>query len=428
MIEKVLAILQGMEEADGYSVREVKTESEEYFFIRRQLDQSRAKETAHLYAVLYKKIDEEHLGSAQIEIPVSATEAEIRAKISRALLAASYVQNPMYELQRGSGVQEYYQKEDIHAIAKDLIETFHSVSDRQDTWLNSAEIFVNLHHVHAVNSSGVNVKYDYAEFETEFVVDAHSGDLEVEVYRDLHGSTVDRKQIRSAIAEAMATAVDRCHAVPTPNLKKSDIVFSGEAATQIYESLLKLTNAAMLYQKISDWKPSDPVIRKPMQGDLLNLQALASLPGSSQNIPFDEEGRPAESRVLVKEGVVQALSGSKRFCDYIGYDAPLQILNYRADGGTMDQEQILQEPCLELAEFSDFQADAATGKYAGEIRLAYLHENGRVTPVSGGSVAGDVREALEHLRMSRETVRYDHAEIPHYTRIENAAVTGIENR
>ena len=146
MIEQVLAILQGMEEADGYSVREVKTESEEYFFIRRQLDQSRAKETAHLYAVLYKKIDEEHLGSAQIEIPVSATEAEIRAKISRALLAASYVQNPVYELQRGSGVQEYYQKEDIHAIAKDLIETFHSVSDRQDTWLNSAEIFVNLHH------------------------------------------------------------------------------------------------------------------------------------------------------------------------------------------------------------------------------------------------------------------------------------------
>ena len=30
--------------------------------------------------------------------------------------------------------------------------------------------------------------------------------------------------------------------------------------------------------------------------------------------------------------------------------------------------------------------------------------------------------------MSEETVRYDHAEIPHYTRIRDAAVTGIENR
>ena len=77
-----------------------------------------------------------------------------------------------------------------------------------------------------------------------------------------------------------------------------------------------------------------------------------------------------------------------------------------------------------MVEFSDFQTDAITGDIAGEIRLGYLHQGGKVTPVSGGSVSGNVRELLSGFRFSKETRQYDSLLIPAVTRIQGVTVTG----
>jgi PmbA protein len=75
-------------------------------------------------------------------------------------------------------------------------------------------------------------------------------------------------------------------------------------------------------------------------------------------------------------------------------------------------------------EFSDFQVDDVTGDIAGEIRLAYLHKDGKTVPVCGGSVSGSMNELMKEMRFSAESRQYDTLLIPALTRLNGATVTG----
>ena len=81
---------------------------------------------------------------------------------------------------------------------------------------------------------------------------------------------------------------------------------------------------------------------------------------------------------------------------------------------------------LEVVEFSDFNVDSITGDIAGEIRLGYLHQGGKVIPVSGGSVSGSVPELISGFRFSAESRQYNNFLIPAVTRIQGVTVTGAE--
>ena len=67
-----------------------------------------------------------------------------------------------------------------------------------------------------------------------------------------------------------------------------------------------------------------------------------------------------------------------------------------------------------------------TGDIFGEIRLAYWHDGETVTPVTGGSVSGNLRELLGELYLSAETVQYDNWSIPAVTKLNGVTVAGIE--
>ena len=74
-------------------------------------------------------------------------------------------------------------------------------------------------------------------------------------------------------------------------------------------------------------------------------------------------------------------------------------------------------------EFSDFQVDDVTGDIAGEIRLAYLHRDGKTVPVSGGSVSGNMNELVKGMQFSAERRQYNTLMIPAVTRLNGATVT-----
>ena len=66
-----------------------------------------------------------------------------------------------------------------------------------------------------------------------------------------------------------------------------------------------------------------------------------------------------------------------------------------------------------------------TGDIFGEIRLGYFHDGeGNVTPVSGGSVSGNMADNVPGMYLSRETRRYSCAEIPSVTRLEKISIAG----
>ena len=74
--------------------------------------------------------------------------------------------------------------------------------------------------------------------------------------------------------------------------------------------------------------------------------------------------------------------------------------------------------------FSDFQMDAFTGHFGGEIRLAYLYTDEGVKILTGGSINGSLPEKQGNLLFSTE--RYDTLTYtgPFAVKIEGVEVAG----
>jgi len=96
------------------------------------------------------------------------------------------------------------------------------------------------------------------------------------------------------------------------------------------------------------------------------------------------------------------------------------------EGGSRAEAELRKGDYLEVVEFSDFQVDPMGGDIAGEIRLGYLHKNGTVRIVSGGSVSGKMADVLPTLTFSKETEQYDTSVIPSVTLLKDLKITGVE--
>jgi predicted Zn-dependent protease len=76
--------------------------------------------------------------------------------------------------------------------------------------------------------------------------------------------------------------------------------------------------------------------------------------------------------------------------------------------------------------FSWFTPNEITGDFSSEIRLGYLVEGDRRTPFKGGTLVGNVIEALANARWSAETGFYGDYQGPQTARFSSLAVAGGE--
>ena len=151
---------------------------------------------------------------------------------------------------------------------------------------------------------------------------------------------------------------------------------------------------------------------------------MKHLPNSSRNAAYDPEGAPVRDLTLIDRGVAASYWGGRQFSQYLKVEDAFLASNFAVSGGTESETDLRTGDYLEVVEFSDFQCDPVTGDIAGEIRLAYLHQGGKVTPVSGGSVSGSMADMAKTFRFSREQRQYDTLLIPAVTRLQGATVTG----
>ena len=68
--------------------------------------------------------------------------------------------------------------------------------------------------------------------------------------------------------------------------------------------------------------------------------------------------------------------------------------------------------------------DSQTGDFGGELRLGYLIEGGNRTPVTGGSITGNMRECLPGMRLSSTIERTAKLRAPRAVRIRGAVISG----
>lgn len=422
-LQQLLGVLRSSG-ADAWEVADINEKGWEFYFIRHQLDQHRAKSVDSFNVKVYKNLENgELLGSASALVSPDASEEEMRRIVDGLCRDASYVRNPFYTLNKpvANKAAAEYVPMDMEAVCDDFLKTMRSLPETETEDLNSYEIFVSEIRRRFLNSEGVDVTSVYPSSMVEAVVNARRDGHEIELYRMLKSGTCDREQLTKELSETLTYGRDRLVTIPTPALEKTDVVFATDPARELYCYFLSRLDASMVYRGMSDWKIGDAVAPES-----LTLQAVRTLPNSSWNTPYDEEGAPIRDLTLIDHGKAVSYWGTRQFSQYMKLDDSFDVYNFAVSGGTDSAADLRSGDYLEVVEFSDFQVDEITGDIAGEIRLAYLHQDGKVTPVSGGSVSGSMPELAKTMRFSKESRQYNCHLIPAVTRLKDVTVTGAE--
>ncbi len=427
MMNEMLLELLRTHATDGWEVTDVETEGWEFYFIGHKLDQSRTRSTRHTTVCVYKKSEDGAcLGKAGGEIAPTATRGEAEEMIQKLLFQASLVKNPYYELVQPAEAAAPAPDGEIPSpaeIAADFLAVMRNLPETETEDINSYEIFANNKKRHFMNSEGVDVSSSYPSSMIEVVVNARKDGEEIELYRNYTSGSCGAKELAESLSRTLAMGRDRLLARPTPVSGKLPVVFSTDAAVALYRYFISRLSTGMIYQQISDWTAGKDVMEGAL-GDRFTVRSARDLPNSSANAAFDGEGAPIRDETFLKDGVVRANFGPRQFSWYLGQRDTFLPGNFVVSGGTKSAAELREGTCLEAVEFSDFQVDPVTGDIAGELRLGYLRENGACRIVSGGSVSGNMREALKEMRASGEARQYDCYSIPAVTRIEGLTVTG----
>ncbi len=253
----------------------------------------------------------------------------------------------------------------------------------------------------------------------EFVVQCREPE-DVEIHNQFEYGALAEEALSAKVAEALTFVRDRARAKKVLKSGKYDLILSGNAVMEVLSYYRDRSAAGMVYPKYSTWKPGDDV-QGETGGERLALTLRALHPYSPEGIPTGED------LPLLEDGKLLAWHGPNRFCRYLGVKPTGNYQKIACGNGTVPFEELKKGPCLWAVTFSDFQMDAMSGHFGGEIRLAYLIEaDGTVTPVTGGSVNGSILEAQKDLTFSTDrylTAWYDG---PYAVRLSGVSVAGTE--
>lgn len=423
MINKIIDILDS-EKIEKFLINETEKSSSELFFIKKKLDVKRKKNITDYSVTVYRDLEkdgEKLRGSASVSIFPTMTEEEIADKLKEAYFAAQFAANPFYELVQGDGkavkdnsVKPQSAEQGVQNMAKALF----SVDNDSEAFINSAEFFAENEKIRIVNSDGVDVSFNRFDVNGEFVTQCKT-DEDVELHYSFKYDCVNEKALAELAAEGIKSAKDRSVAKRTLKSGSYDIILSGKELAEILNYYWDRSNAAFIYPHYSDYKVGDNVQGEDAEGEKLNLTLVATQPYSS-------EGTKMKDITLTKQGELKAVHGTNRFSQYLGIEPTGNYEKIRLEAGTQSLEDMKKKPYLQAVKFSDFQMDAFTGHFGGEIRLAYLFDGEKVTKVTGGSINGIITKAHKNFVFSKERYSDSGYEGPFAVKITDVAVAGSD--
>ena len=238
----------------------------------------------------------------------------------------------------------------------------------------------------------------------------------MEIHNDFEYGELDEQALSDKVAEALTFVRDRARAQRILKSGRYDLVLSGNAVVEMLSYYVDRSSAFMVYGHYSTWQNGDDA-QGEADGERLSLTLQATQ-------PYSAEGIPMADLPLLDSGKLLAYHGPNRFCRYLGVKPTGSYEKVSCANGTVPFEELKKGPCLWAVTFSDFQLDVMSGHFGGEIRLAYLIEDGKVTPVTGGSVNGSILEAQKDLTFSTQryvTAKYDG---PYAMRLKDVSIAG----
>ena len=424
MIERIKSAL----ERCGISlwrINERVDETTELFFVKKQLDTRRTKDVRKYEVTVFRDVEAKDGGKpgrgfTSIPVLPSMDGRQLEEELKGAYYAAQFAANPYFDLPDPVQAPPVHKTGELAEAPPDqsagkMTAALFAPDVHQDAFLNSAELFVSRSSHRIVSSEGTDVSYTDAKVCGEFVVQCREPE-DVEMHSTFEYDGLETAALSAKVSEALAFVRDRAHAQKVLKSGKYDLVLSGNAVASVLSYYVSRSAASMVYARYSTWRQEDDV-QGGTQGERLDLALRATA-------PYSAEGIPMADLPLLEGGTLKALHGPNRFCRYLDVKPTGSYEKFSCANGTVPFEELKQGPCLWAVTFSDFQMDEMSGHFGGEIRLAYLIEDGKAIPVTGGSVNGSILDVQKDFTFSAErylTARYDG---PYAVRLKGVPVAG----
>ena len=422
MLQKIIDTIKKLD-IGVWLINETVTESAEVYFICKNEDMRRMKKTRDFSVTVFRDFDSDGKkmrGSSCLIVHPGMSEEEISFKLKTAYDAAQYVKNPYFEL-AGPVKDTCIAKDDLSVLSPEealtiMSEALFAPDRTEDAFINSAEIYAVKKTEKILSSAGTDVMYTSARVKGEFVVQCISP-KDVEMYFDFSYNNPDTLALSKLASDAIDIVSDRAKASEAPAAGEYNLILTEKHVYTLLSSYLEKADASMIFAGYSPYRIGTCVQGDSIKGEKLNITLIPSLPYSSDGIPMPE-------RPLLEEGVLKTIPGATRFSRYLGIEPVGSYDAIRVSNGTLSLEDTKKQPCILPVAFSDFQMDAMSGRFGGEIRLAYIYDGENVKIVTGGSVSGSLIEKQSELTFSKETYKDSVYSGPAAILIPGASVAG----
>lgn len=437
MLKKIIDTLNGRKDITAWTVRHIVSDGTQMYAVPKQIESQRTTASeSYKVDVLCNTSGPDGssaVGSGDVTLLPGD---DIKAAIDKATLVASLVTNPVHSIPKPAPIPEVSLvdeklKDDPVNVMNELMENIRTTASNDPrVYLTAAECFGDIETTHLVNSHGMDAEQETTSVAIEFVLQAKRDEQETESFVELSRRRIADLHPEAEIEHSATYTLDLLNAGSAPT-RQGAVVLRNDALAMFAAGeplaggvFQTLGSAASKYAKISSWEIGKSVFAGEVKGDPLTVWANRCIPYGTTSNRFDNEGVPAQRVELIKFNKLVTFVASQRYAEYLEIPVTGAFGGVELPPGKIEASTLLQEPYIEIAQFSWFNPDPVTGNFATEIRLGYLVENGERTPFKGGQLIGNYMEALADVHWSAETGFFGNYLGPHTARFSDLKVSG----
>ncbi len=300
--------------------------------------------------------------------------------------------------------------------------------------LSGAELFLTYYEAELANSQGAEASATSTRILMEMTLLARGTEDETEYFRTVEARRLADLGLRETVQVGAQLARDKLGA-GAPRTRLAPVVVSGEALNQMMAgqvtgapgAYLFQTMARTAYEHLSRFELGGSVYGElEPAGDVVTLRANARRPYGVNSYRWDSDGIPAQDLLVIEDGVLRARPATLRYAQYLGVPATGRPGVAEIAVGTTARADLLDgdEPILEVLDFAAPNVEPLSGDFGMEIRIGYETGRSGRRAVSGGSLTGNLFEAMANARFSAESQAFAEYSGPAAIRFESLQVAG----
>lgn len=403
-MKNIVEIIKANKGVSAYNVVKVTNHSYELFFVQKNLETVRKAVSEDTVVTIYVDHDGKR-GNSAFSVYASTDEKQLAEKVEKAVEKAKLINDQAYDLPHGGvenvDIESNISEEDSKVLGAKIAKAVFDANDVEDCAINALEIFVTQTQRHVVNSNGIDKTQTKHTISIEAIPTANGEKESVELFETYTLAEFDEQWIAKEIGARMHDVKARLSAVRPTEKIECPIVLNPYELRTLFSEIVDQAQYSAVYMHSALFNVGDKIQSAP-EHDKLNVTMRGIIKGSPASNAFDGDGTTLKDVQIIKDGVLCANFGSSRFAQYLGKEATGNLGCVEVKCGNTPCAVLTSKPHLECVYLSGLQVDAYNDYIGGEIRLAYLCDGEKRTPVTGISMSGKLSDVLNTVVLSKE--------------------------